>query len=106
MKVLLDENLPHDLRHMLAGHEVFTVVFKGWQGLVNGKLLAAAAKDGFDVLISLDAGLEYEQNLSALPVAVVLLRAASNKIHDIEPLLPRLLEILKSILPRSLTIVD
>ena len=69
MKVLLDENLPHDFRHFLPGHEVFTVAFRGWAGQQNGTLLATAAANGFDVLVTLDLGVQYEQNLSSLPVA-------------------------------------
>jgi len=48
MKVLLDENLPHDFRHFLPGHEVFTAAYQGWTGLRNGELLARAAAEGFD----------------------------------------------------------
>jgi len=58
MKVLLDENLPHDLRHFLPGHEVFTVAFLGWAGVENGALLAKAAGEGFGVVVTKDAGIE------------------------------------------------
>jgi len=58
MKVLLDENLPHELRHLITGHDVFTVTYMGWSGLRNGALLARATEAGFDALITLDSGIE------------------------------------------------
>lgn len=70
MKLLLDENLPHDLRYFLPGHQVFTVAFMGWSGVKNGELLGRAAAEGFDALLSLDSGIAYQQNLHALPCSV------------------------------------
>ena len=94
MKLLLDENLPHDLRHFIPGHTVFTTAFMGWAGLRNGELLAAAASQGFDVLITLDSGIEHQQNLTTLPIAVVLLHAPDNKLVTLTPLVPKLLNAL------------
>ena len=68
MKVLLDENLPHQLRHELAGHDARMVSFMKWTGVRNGTLLARAAGDGFDALITMDAGIEHEQDTARLPV--------------------------------------
>jgi predicted nuclease of predicted toxin-antitoxin system len=76
MKLLLDENLPHQLRHELPGHDCFTVAYMGWAGIENGELLALAASDGFEVFLTKDANLQYEQNLKDFPIAVVVLRAA------------------------------
>ena len=90
MKLLLDENLPHGLRGELAPHDVFTVAYPGWSGIDNGELLAKAAGDSFDALITNDRGLEYEQNLQSLPVAVIVLLAEANTIEAIRPLLPAL----------------
>ena len=58
MKILLDENLPHDLRHFLPGHDVYTVTYMRWSGKSNGELLRTAAQDGFDVLLTKDSGVE------------------------------------------------
>ena len=102
MKVLLDENLPHDLRFHLPGHEVFTVSFMKWQGLGNGELLSQASVEGFECLITKDAGVAYEQNLQSLPMPVVILRSKTNKLEDIRPLVPQLLLALDSLLPKSL----
>lgn len=63
MKILCDENLPHDLRACLAHHDVFTIAYLGWGGIKNGKLLEAAEADGFDILLTGDKTIAYEQDL-------------------------------------------
>lgn len=73
MKVLLDENLPHLLRNSLGDREVFTVRYQGWAGLKNGELLKTAEDEGFEVFITGDQTLSYEQNLTGRRVAVVVL---------------------------------
>lgn len=102
MKVLLDENLPHDLRHHLPGHDVFTVAYMGWRGTKNGDLLRLAAGTGFDAMLTMDNGVAYQQNPSVLPVAVVILGAATNDIADLLPFVPALLACLGRLPPRSL----
>lgn len=102
MKVLLDENLPHGLRQLLKGHEVFTVQFLGWSGLKNGVLLSNAAASGFAALVTMDSGVEYQQNVATLPLSVLILSAASNDIDDLTPLVPRLLIALDNLKPKSI----
>jgi hypothetical protein len=81
MKVLLDENLPHDLRPLLMPmHDVYTVAYLGWSGLENGDLLAEAAAQHFDVMVTRDSGVEYEQNLTNLPIAVISFRPAATRL--------------------------
>ena len=75
MKVLLDENLDHALRKLLGPHEVVTVTFMGWMGVQNGALLRAAEESGFDVLLTGDRTLGYEQNLTGRRLAIVALSA-------------------------------
>jgi len=75
VKVLLDENLPHRLRTHLGSHEVFTVRYQGWSGLKNGELLRSAENDGFEVFLTGDQTLPYEQNLTGRSIAVVVLTA-------------------------------
>ena len=75
MKVLLDENLPHAVRHLLPGHDVYTVKWLGWTSTRNGALLRRAAENGFDVMLTLDNGVPYQQNLETLPIAVVVMSA-------------------------------
>lgn len=102
MKLLLDENLPHELRHHLVGHDVFTVSYLGWSGTKNGALLARAAQDGFDVFVTMDNGVAYQQNPASLPLSVVILSAGSNDISDLLPLIPALLQCLSTLSPRTL----
>lgn len=97
MKLLLDENLPHQLRLELPGHDVYTTAYMGWSGIENGELLRRAANDGFDAVITNDRGLEYEQNLAALPVSVIVLLAGANTIEAIRPLCPELIAVLTRI---------
>ena len=75
MRVLLDENLDHALRKLLGPHDVATVTYMGWAGLRNGELLQAAEKEGFDVFLTGDQTLSYEQNLAGRRLAVVALSA-------------------------------
>lgn len=102
MKLLLDENLPHRLRPLLIGHEVFTVAFMGWKGIENGELLSLANAHGFDAVITKDNGMPYEQNHDRIPCSIVVIEAPSNELGDIVPLLPALHECLRSIKPRTI----
>lgn len=105
MKILLDENIPHDFRHELVGHEVFTVAYMGWTSVNNGDLLRVAGENGFDAMVTKDTGVEYEQHLGALPIGVVVLRARTNKIDDLLPLVPAILATLRTFVPRTLVLV-
>ncbi len=75
MRVLLDENVAHDLRPFLVNHEAFTVAYMGYSGLKNGRLLGAAEAAGFEVLITGDKTLHYEQNMTERTIALVSLSA-------------------------------
>ena len=79
MRILLDESLPRELRDDLPGHAVKTVTEVGCSGVRNGELLRRAAEN-FDVFVTADQNLQYQQNLAALPVAVVVLVARNNQI--------------------------
>ncbi len=93
MRILLDESLPHDLVALIDTHPVSTVRDEGWSGVQNGKLLALAATK-FDVFVTADRNLEFQQNLSKLPIAVVVLVARKNRLPDIAPLIPKLMQLL------------
>jgi hypothetical protein len=99
VKLLLDENLPHPIRHELPGHDVFTAAYMDWSGIENGELLRLAADAGFDAVITNDRGLEHEQNLASLPVAVIVLLPKSNTIEAVRPMYPALLAALASLRP-------
>lgn len=101
MKLLLDENLPHQVRLELPGHDVFTVAYMGWGGVENGELLRRAADAGFDALVTNDRGLEYQQHLTALPLAVVVILAPANTIEAIRPVYPAPLTALGGLRPHE-----
>ena len=99
MKVLLDENLPHQMRLEIVGHDVYTVAFMGWSGVENGKLLQEAKAKDFDVFVTNDRGLEYEQDIATLPIAVAVILPHTNTIESIRPLLPALQSALAMLTP-------
>ena len=101
MRILLDESLPHDLAALILDHHVSTVRDEGWASIKNGKLLALASTK-FDAFITADRNLEYQQNLTQLPLAVVVLIARKNRVQDLEPLLPALAALLNHLPPRTL----
>lgn len=101
MRILLDESLPRKLASELTGHESQTVQKRGWSGLKNGALLKAAAAE-FQVLLTGDKNLEFQQNPAALPIAVIVLVAVNNRIETLRPLIPDVLEVLKTIRPGQL----
>ena len=93
MRVLLDECFPRALRAELPGHEVTTVAEAGWPGVKNGALLQLAATR-FEVLLTVDRNLEYQQNFSGLTIAVIVVDAPSNDVEVLRPLMPKVLEAL------------
>ena len=99
MRILLDESLPRDLSALLVGHETATVSAAGWSGIKNGKLLALAATQ-FNVFVTADRNIEYQQNLATLPIAIVVLMLRRTRIQAIEPLVPELIRLLNQ--PRTL----
>ena len=90
MRVLLDEQLPIDLASQLHGHAVQTVVGRGWAGIKNGELLNRMSGH-YDVLITMDRGIEFQQQISNLPFGVVVVRAQSNRMQHLSPLVPAIL---------------
>jgi hypothetical protein len=100
MRLLLDESVPSRLGRSLAGHSVRTVVEAGWSGVTNGKLLALAATE-FDAFITVDKNLPYQQNLDALPIALLVLDSVSNELSALLPLVPAILRELASLRPRT-----
>ena len=97
MKLLLEECLPRKLKNHLLGHECHTVPEAGWAGKKNGELLLLGEKSGFDIFLTLDRGMEHEQNLKGLDIAVVLLSAKSSRLADLVPRIPAILTALGSV---------
>ena len=106
MRVLLDENLPRKLKECFSSEiEVVTVQERGWSGMKNGALLRAAAEE-FDLFLSMDAGIAYQQNLQGMPIGVVLLSAPSNQFHHLLPLMPRVNAALANVQPGDIHIIS
>ena len=101
MLVLLDESLPRKLALELVGHPTQTVQKRGWSGLKNGELLRRASAE-FDVFITGDQNLEFQQNTTGLSIAVVVLIAVNNRIETLRSLIPELLKAIESIDPGQL----
>jgi hypothetical protein len=106
VRVLLDEQLPKQLAPFLAGHEVRTTQEQGWAGLKNGELLTQAVAAGFEVFITGDKNLEFQQNLKASGLFVLVLVAPSNKLEDLLPRVPGALAAIEHAKPGRIKRVD
>ncbi|MBK8029147.1 MAG: DUF5615 family PIN-like protein [Chloroflexi bacterium] len=85
MRILIDECLPRKLKREFPDHDVATVQEMGWSGVKNGALLRAMVGQ-FDVFVTVDGNLEYQQNLSEAEIAVIVLKALNNKLETFLPL--------------------
>lgn len=101
MRVLLDESLPRKLKHDVAAALVKTVPEKGWAGIENGSLLRLAETE-FDVFLTRDRNLQYQQNLESFDLAVIVLIAPTNDIEDLRPLMPEVNRVILNIAPKEI----
>ncbi|MGD0790171.1 MAG: DUF5615 family PIN-like protein [Terriglobales bacterium] len=99
MKVLLDECLPRKLKDRFASHDCYTVPEAMLGGKKNGELLAIAESQGFEIFLTMDRGLEYEQNLTGRQIGVIIFRAKSNRLVDLTPLVEACLIQMRAIKP-------
>jgi predicted nuclease of predicted toxin-antitoxin system len=105
MKVLLDECLPARFRHHLPDHEVHSAEWAGFKGLENGRLLAAAEQAGYDVLMTNDLGLRYQQSMAGRRIAIVVVRSRSNSLGDLKLLVEAIQMALSRIMPGGIEIL-
>jgi hypothetical protein len=103
-KVLLDECVDWRLLRAIAGHDVKTARQMGWSGIRNGELLAAASKS-FDVLVTVDRNLSFQQNLAGLSIAVIVLGAKTNRLADLLPLAPDLMDAIAAAAPGAVRLI-
>ena len=104
-KVLLDECVDRGLAEAITGHEVKTVPETGWAGLKNGELLGRAQAE-FDIFVTTDRNLMFQQNLLKFDIAVLVLAAKSSRLHDLLPLVPNIAEAIPSAKPGSPVILQ
>ena len=105
MQILLGECLPKKLKKELAGHEVKTVVEKGWSGAENGDLLDWAEVE-FDVFLTVDQNLSHQQNVAQRNIAVLVLKAQRNRIEYLRLLMPHALQALQTIQPGNVVLIS
>ena len=105
MRLLLDECVPRTLRNDIPGHEVKTVAEVGWAGVKNGELLHLAAAE-FDLLITVDRNLEYQQSFEGLSLAVIIIHAPSNDVRVLRPLMPAVVAAIAQARPGVVTHVS
>ena len=91
MKILLDECVTKHLKPFLAEHEVFTVREMDWSGIKNGKLLMLCVENQFEILITIDKNLQYQQNIDKYTLTIVILNSSTSKVEDLKEFIPSLL---------------
>jgi hypothetical protein len=105
MKLLLDECIDRKLAREFIGYEVKTVPQMGWAGIKNGQLLTLAQTE-FNVFITVDRNLSFQQNLPQFNIIVIVLQASSNRLADLKPLAPKVLAILPTLAKGQATVVS
>ncbi|PYS90679.1 MAG: hypothetical protein DMF62_04415 [Acidobacteria bacterium] len=105
MKLLLDECVTNDLIVDFIGRDVSTIDDAGFKGLKNGKLLEAASVH-FDVLVTVDQNLQFQQNIKNFDIAIVVLKARRVTLPFLRPLVPRALQAIESIKPGEIIVIS
>ena len=99
MRILIDECIDERFRNSLPGHA-------GLAGLTNGELLTAAETAKFDVFLTVDRGIEYQQNLTGRNIAIIIFRTKSNRLKDLLPYVPVCLAHIESIQPGQIVRIE
>jgi len=105
MRILIDECLDWRLGRALQGHDCTSAQRMGWNGIKNGRLLTLAEKE-FDVFITGDRNLSFQQNIIAYQIAVIVLKSRSTQLRDTLPLMPKVLVLLPTLKPGTVTVVE
>jgi len=96
MKILLDESLPRKLKNDFpANHEIFSVKDMNWLGKKNGELLQLIIENNFEIFVTVDRNLPYQQNLQRLPFTIMVLCAVNNRRDTLQKLVPAIFEKIK-----------
>jgi predicted nuclease of predicted toxin-antitoxin system len=101
LKILLDHCVPKRLKQLLPGHDVKTTQQMGWAAFKNGELLTAAQSE-FEVFLTVDRNIQYQQNLKERPIAIIVLVARNSRLETLSPLMPEVTAILPNVRPGEL----
>jgi predicted nuclease of predicted toxin-antitoxin system len=105
VKVLLDECVDWRLARDIVGHDVKTARQMGWTAIKNGELLALASRQ-FEVFVTVDRNLSFQQNLVSYPIAIIVLCAKTNRLAELKPLVPKLVAAIESALPGGVEFIN
>lgn len=105
MRLLLDECVPRRLKIDLSGHDVHHVVDMGWSSKRNGELLKLMVVERFEALLTIDQHLEFQQNVRASGIGIVVVRTPRTRLKELRPLVPQILQALSNIRARALITV-
>jgi hypothetical protein len=105
VKVLLDECVDWRLARDIVGHDVKTARQMGWTAIKNGELLALASRQ-FEVFVTVDRNLSFQQNLVSYPIAIIVLCAKTNRLAELKPLIPKLVAVIESALPGGVELIN
>ncbi len=106
MKILLDECVTKKVKELLLGHTVFTIGQMDWQGLKNGMLIKQAEQQNFDILLTIDKNISYQQNTSKYNISIVVLNCNNSTIESIKDYIPNFLEQANSFEKGKLYIIE
>jgi hypothetical protein len=106
MRVLIDECIDERFRNSLPEHDCQTARYAGLAGLKNGELLIAAGTAKFDVFLTVDQGIEYQQNLAGRNIAIITFRTKSNRLKDLLPHVRAYLAYIESIQPGQIVRIE
>ena len=106
MKILLDECITKHLKPHLPDHKVYTVWEMQWSGIKNGDLMALCVEHGFDILLTIDKNLQYQQNLGRFPISIIVLNCVSSKVEELIAFLPAFTEQLSKFEPHKVYLLD
>jgi len=105
MGVLFDECVPKKFGRSLVGHDCVTVPDAGFAGTKNGELLSGAERLGFEIFITIDQGIAFQQNLSGRKIAVLVFQPKTSRLVDLLPLVPKCLTEMQSLEPGELRLI-
>jgi hypothetical protein len=106
MRILLDECIDERFRNSFPGHDCQTARYAGLAGLQNGELLAKAEAAKFDIFVTVDRGIEYQQNLTARTLAIIIFHTKSSRLRDLLPHVPACLAHIASIRPGEIVRIE